>query len=148
MSDKKDPQKLSAATINYNIEHGLYDHLNEMFHMQRKLQETLGYNFDTMSTEERKAYLDEYFKHTHQELFEAQMEIPGFKAWKKYPEDIYEVGLAYYKAKEELIDVWHFFMNLCIALNMDAEEFYELYKEKNAENYARQTREEYKKCIT
>lgn len=123
------------------------DALATMFEMQRSLQAKLGYDFDSMDTDERKAYLDEYFKHAHQELFEAQLEVPGFKPWKKYSYDADDIGNSYQLAKEELVDVWHFFMNLCLALGMGSQEFYKLYQEKNAENFDRQKREGYKPCV-
>lgn len=47
------------------------------------------------------------------------------------PEDQLEI-------KFELIDIWHFFLNMNVALGMTSEEIFELYYLKNAENFARQ----------
>lgn len=49
------------------------------------------------------------------------------------PEDQLEI-------KFELIDIWHFFLNMNVALGMDSQEIFELYFLKNKENFDRQNR--------
>ncbi|MDO8623087.1 MAG: dUTPase [archaeon] len=44
------------------------------------------------------------------------------------------------KFKEELVDLAHFFVNLCLASGMNSEEFFNRYINKNKENHARQDR--------
>ena len=44
------------------------------------------------------------------------------------------------KFKEELVDLAHFFINLCLASGMSSDEFFERYINKNKENHARQNR--------
>lgn len=41
---------------------------------------------------------------------------------------------------EELVDIWHFFMGFMLNVGITPEEFFEAYKKKLAENYARQKR--------
>lgn len=40
--------------------------------------------------------------------------------------------------KEELIDILHFFVSMCIRAGMDADELFEVYKQKNKDNFDRQ----------
>lgn len=39
--------------------------------------------------------------------------------------------------KEELIDLWHFMMNLWLCVGGTSKEFFEMYRDKNKENYKR-----------
>jgi len=55
-----------------------------------------------------------------------------FKWWKNH-EPIDETAL-----KNELVDVLHFFISMCIRSGMSADELYDLYVEKNRENFNRQ----------
>lgn len=40
--------------------------------------------------------------------------------------------------KEELVDILHFFVSMCLKTGMDAEELFQMYLEKNQENFNRQ----------
>ncbi|MFA5676191.1 MAG: dUTPase [Christensenellales bacterium] len=42
------------------------------------------------------------------------------------------------KVKDELVDILHFFVSMCIKTGMDANELYRRYIDKNKENFARQ----------
>ena len=42
------------------------------------------------------------------------------------------------KVKEELVDILHFFVGMCIKADMTADELFEIYKAKNKENFDRQ----------
>jgi len=42
------------------------------------------------------------------------------------------------KVKEELSDILHFFVGMCIKAGMTADELFEIYKAKNKENFNRQ----------
>lgn len=68
---------------------------------------------------------------TISELSELLDEV-NFKWWKN-PKPVNEKAL-----KEELVDILHFFLSMCLAAGMDAEEIHRLYLEKNRENVARQ----------
>lgn len=65
------------------------------------------------------------------ELSELLDEV-NFKWWKN-PK---EINLN--NVKEELIDIFHFFMSMCLKVGMNADEVYERYIEKNKENFKRQ----------
>ncbi len=42
------------------------------------------------------------------------------------------------KVKDELVDILHFFVSMCLKTGMDANELHERYLSKNKENFARQ----------
>ncbi len=56
----------------------------------------------------------------------------NFKWWKN-PKPVDEV-----KVKEELVDILHFFVSMCLIYDMDAEELHSMYMDKNKENFGRQ----------
>ncbi len=56
----------------------------------------------------------------------------NFKWWKN-PKPV-DTG----KVKDELVDILHFFVSMCLKTGMDANELYERYLSKNKENFARQ----------
>lgn len=116
--------------------------LEKMLEMQSELQAFLGYDFSSMSDEEKAAYVKEYTVHCVHELHEVLQDTPGFKAWKKTT--VYD----FTRCKEELIDAWHFFMNVMLALGMTPDELLSEYLKKNQENYLRQRNTAtYKHCV-
>ncbi len=56
----------------------------------------------------------------------------NFKWWKN-PKKIDET-----KIKGELVDILHFFVSMCLIYDMNSEELYDMYMEKNKENFDRQ----------
>lgn len=64
------------------------------------------------------------------ELAELLDEV-NFKWWKN-PKPVNYPAL-----KEELVDILHFFLSMCLAAGMDAKEMYNIYLTKNQENIAR-----------
>lgn len=56
----------------------------------------------------------------------------NFKWWKN-PKPV-DTG----KVKDELVDILHFFVSMCLKTGMDANELHERYMNKNKENFARQ----------
>lgn len=110
-----------------------------MLQKQREFQERLGSDFDALSAKERVAFIKEHSIHLNQEVNEMLYELPHFKPWKDYSAltEADEQKMLQ-KAKMELIDAWHFFMNMALGLGMSAEEFYAMYLAKNSENHRRQ----------
>ena len=43
-----------------------------------------------------------------------------------------------FRSKEELVDILHFYIGMCIDAGMTAEELFQIYLAKNQENYDRQ----------
>ena len=68
---------------------------------------------------------------TISELAELLDEV-NFKWWKN-PKPIDQEAL-----REELVDLLHFFVSMCLTAGMDAGELYERYLAKNKENFDRQ----------
>lgn len=56
----------------------------------------------------------------------------NFKWWKN------EKPVDKDKVKEELVDILHFFVSMCLKTGMDADELHQRYLDKNKENFARQ----------
>lgn len=113
--------------------------LQEMLDKQNKLQERLGYDIGSMHDEERSAFIKENSIHLTQELHELLYEIPHFKPWKDYSGmSLFDSYESWYKASKELIDMLHFFLNICLALGLDADNLYDMYMAKNKENHRRQ----------
>lgn len=113
--------------------------LDSMMNMQRGFQKRLGADFDTMTLQERVAFIKEHSIHLNQEINEMLYELPYFKPWKDYSgmsDD--ELTDGFEKACVELIDAWHFFMNIALALGLEPDEFYNIYVAKNKENHRRQ----------
>ena len=102
------------------------DGLKEMFQLQKELQTRLNNKDISLNAE--------YFKDHHlaleNELHEALREIP-WKPWKKQQK--WNVDLC----KNELVDAFHFFMNLCICVGMDDKELFGRYCKKNKINHER-----------
>lgn len=113
--------------------------LDLMLQKQQAFQQRLDPNFTNMDVRERVAFIKEHSIHLMQEVNEMLYELPYFKPWKNYEGMcVDDMEKARIKACEELIDAWHFFMNIMLALGLDAEQFEEMYHTKNKENHTRQ----------
>ena len=114
--------------------------LQVMLEKQAALQERVGYDFDSMTTEERVMFIKEMSIHMTQELHEMLYELPFFKPWKDYSHiELDEVADCMISARKEFIDMLHFFMNIAIALGYTHEDgLCADYLHKNKENHKRQ----------
>lgn len=108
------------------------DRLAEMFELQRKLQaDVYGTDPAELPMGDRLNFLTVMNLALQDELHEALAET-GWKPWatsKHINEDAY---------KGELVDAWHFFMNLCLAAGMSADELHDRYIAKRLKNIKRQ----------
>lgn len=105
--------------------------LNILFERQLNLQERLGNfplreNHQEFITTQSVALIDE--------IMEALRETP-WKPWKKQQQYNQE------NFKEELIDAWHFLINLSLASGMNADELFNRFINKNNINHKRQDNE-------
>ena len=100
------------------------DKLEKLFDKQYKLQKKLNYSLNNKNARVIMilAAIDE--------LTEALREIP-WKPWKKHQKFNSK------KFQEEIIDLWHFVINLSIAGNMNAEDVYNKFIYKNNINKKR-----------
>lgn len=123
----------------FKLEKRIHNPLAEMFDMQLGFQNRVDPRYKTTDLKERAAFLRDHFVYCDQELQEMLYEIPFIKHWKDYSKmNAVEILVAFDKAKDELIDAWHFFMNLSLGLGMEAEEFHARYMLKHKENIRRQ----------
>lgn len=108
------------------------DPLTMMMSRQFTLQvESFGNNFPKMTEEERVLFAKDQILGLLDEAHEALAEI----GWKPWATSRYMNRDAFVS---ELVDVWHFLMNLLLAAEVTPEEFINLYMEKNDKNARRQ----------
>jgi hypothetical protein len=108
------------------------DRLQQMYDTQRDLQErVLGHRFDDMTTVERITYVKEMVLALTDELHELLNET-GWKSWST-SRHINEIAY-----RSELVDSWHFLLNLMLAVGMTPDELYSGYAAKRAVNEQRQ----------
>lgn len=105
------------------------DKLDTIFEMQKALNDYiiekrgLSYGKEEWIQKRSLALIDE--------ITELLNEI-NYKWWKN-PKPIDDAAV-----KEELVDILHFYIGMCIDAGMTAEELFEIYLAKNKENYDRQ----------
>ena len=105
------------------------DKLETMFRMQQALDTEIAEKRNLNYT--REEWVQKGVLATLSELSEVLDEV-NFKWWKN-PKPLDEA-----KLKEELVDVTHFLLSMCIHSGMDAQELFDIYVEKNRENVNRQ----------
>ena len=120
--------------------------LQGAFEMQLNSQIERGFNFP-MTGEARAAYIKTQTLHCIDELCEMLHEDKGYKEWKRYDyTDEVTNAIADVKATEELVDAFHFFMNIALALGITADDLLSGYSAKQQINEERRLNTaEYKK---
>lgn len=109
------------------------DRLSQMLGMQRNLQvESYGRDPGTMDMDEK----IQFIKDMHIALTDEMHELLGEVDWKPWTHG--ERQINYDGAKKELVDVWHFFMNLMLVLGMSTDDLYKAYMKKRQVNADRQ----------
>ena len=105
------------------------DKLDQIFQLQEALDRRIieGYrlNYDTETWIQKESLA------LFVEMAEVLDEV-NYKWWKN-PKAVQTD-----KLKEELADVFHFFVSICLKAGMDAEELFRIYAAKNEENILRQ----------
>lgn len=107
------------------------DRLARMFDQQIELQKKMGHDFIWMSREERIDYFKEMVLGLTDELHEALAEM-GWKSWSSSRHINEE------KVVGELVDAFHFLLNLFLSMNVDVDEVFERYQAKHTVNNTRQ----------
>lgn len=105
------------------------DMLREIFAMQKALNDDIANGRDLHFTPEE--WIQKNILATISELSEVMDEV-NFKWWKNKKPVNHESLL------EELTDVLHFYVSMCLHAGIDADELFRAYCDKNAENYRRQ----------
>jgi len=117
------------------------DKLDEIFKKQYDLQTRLG-TFDKInqSPSMRQQFINQMILGIQEEAVEIMRESPYKNpeyvpfGWKKGQEGNNE------KFKDEIADLVHFVVNLCLVSGMDSNELHNRYMNKNKENHERQDR--------
>jgi dimeric dUTPase (all-alpha-NTP-PPase superfamily) len=105
------------------------DMLYKIFEKQKQLQR----NLNTYPEEFDEQYIKDHIFAAIVELTEILNETP-WKPWKKQQE------LNSQRYKEEIADLLHFVINLCIVARIEPEQLYDLYMDKNKVNIERKQR--------
>ena len=106
------------------------DRLDEIFELQQAFNESIiqTRHLEGITPEE---WIQKQTLAMLSELAELLDEV-NFKWWKN-KKPVNEHAL-----KEELVDILHFFVSMCLSAGLTPEELYTIYKEKNNENFRRQ----------
>jgi dimeric dUTPase (all-alpha-NTP-PPase superfamily) len=107
------------------------DKLEELFRMQRALNQRIGVNTDSMSEEEKTRWMLNYCRAMTQELAELTDSVP-WKWWAKYQKFDEQ------NARVEVVDLFHFLISAAQVLGMSADQVFEAYLKKNEVNFKRQ----------
>lgn len=111
--------------------------LQDAFEVQLNSQVERGFNFP-MTGEARAAYIKTQTLHCIDELCEMLHEVKGYKEWKRYDYADEDTNIiADMKATEELVDAFHFFMNIALALGITADDLLSGYAAKQQINEER-----------
>lgn len=109
------------------------DRLSQMLGMQRDLQvQAYGRDPGQMDTDEKIQFIKDMVLALTDELHELLAETD----WKPWTQGDRKIN--YDGAKKELVDCWHFFQNIQIALGMSTDELYKSYVKKRQVNADRQ----------
>ncbi len=106
------------------------DRLEEIFERQKAFNEDLiaARGLSGIGSGE---WIQKYTLAMLSEMAELLDEV-NFKWWKN------PKALDSRAVKEELVDILHFYVSMCLKAGMDADELHSLYMEKNRENFRRQ----------
>ncbi len=107
------------------------DKFDEIFGMQKALNERIGVYTDDLNEEEKTKWILNYTRAMEQELAELVDSVP-WKWWAKYQKFDEQ------NARVEVVDLFHFFISLAQVLGMSAEDVYQAYLDKNKVNHQRQ----------
>lgn len=121
--------------------------IDEMFKMQKSLQDNLAgkgraLDYDRSDFQAKVRDITTQWRNMNLEMAELLERLP-YKEWKSYTAE-QKAGFTSEEQRLEVlyeyIDVFHFFMNVGLALGIDGETFRRLYATKNKENFDRQAR--------
>lgn len=119
------------------VGHPWTDRLLAMYHMQRDLQLRFqGRPFTDFTEPELVAEMRIQWVAIIKELGEALDEV-GWKPWAQYPDGGATIHRAPFHA--EMVDAWHFFMNMMLIAGMTPDDLYQGYLRKNQVNHDRIT---------
>jgi dimeric dUTPase (all-alpha-NTP-PPase superfamily) len=107
------------------------DKLEELFRLQKQLNERIGVHTDRMTETERQQWLLNYCRAMSQEVAELTDCVP-WKWWAKYQ------TFDRQNARVEVVDLFHFVISAAQVLGLSADEVFEAYTKKHRVNLQRQ----------
>jgi dimeric dUTPase (all-alpha-NTP-PPase superfamily) len=107
------------------------DKLEELFRLQKQLNERIGVHADRMTETERQQWLLNYCRAMSQEVAELTDCVP-WKWWAKYQ------TFDRQNARVEVVDLFHFVISAAQVLGLSADEVFEAYTKKHRVNLQRQ----------
>ncbi len=113
--------------------------LETIFAYQKKLQLLYGNDLQNLDNQiEKPIVVKDMVLALTDELHELLNRTP-WKPWRNYkvPEDFNPSQDEVKEIKMELVDILHFFVNLCLIFNLSAQELFDFYMAKNSENIKR-----------
>ena len=108
-----------------------HDRLEEIFRLQKALNERIGVRMEGMSQEEKTKWVLNYCRAMTQEIAELTDSVP-WKWWAKYQKFDEQ------NARVEVVDLFHFLISIAQVLGMSPEDVYQAYAKKNEVNFKRQ----------
>ncbi|MGB7746784.1 MAG: dUTPase [Verrucomicrobiia bacterium] len=107
------------------------DQLDELFRLQKQLNQRIGVDTDRMTDAERQQWLLHYCRAMSQEVAELTDRVP-WKWWAKYQ------TFDRQNARVEVVDLFHFLISAAQVLGLNADEIFEAYTKKHQVNLDRQ----------
>lgn len=107
------------------------DKLDELFRLQKQLNQRIGVDTDRMTDAERQQWLLNYCRAMSQEVAELTDCVP-WKWWAKYQ------TFDRQNARVEVVDLFHFLISAAQVLGLNADEIFEAYTKKHQVNLDRQ----------
>ena len=107
------------------------DRLDEIFRLQRELNQRIGVDTAHMTEKERQQWVLNYCRAMSQEVAELTDCVP-WKWWAKYQKFDRQ------NARVEIVDLLHFLISLAQVMEMTPGDIYEAYTKKHQVNLARQ----------
>lgn len=147
MSQINTQNKCSQLFFNKDVEK-LKEPLVEIFKMQLSLQQKLsesgkGVDYNSADFKERVSDISVQWRNLTLEFSELLERLP-YKEWKTYTKDQLKEPLPGTDESLEIwyeyVDMFHFFINIGLALGINGSTLEHLYVTKNAENFDRQKR--------
>jgi dimeric dUTPase (all-alpha-NTP-PPase superfamily) len=107
------------------------DKLEELFRLQKQLNQRIGVDTENMTDAERQQWLLHYCRAMSQEVAELTDCVP-WKWWAKYQ------TFDRQNARVEVVDLFHFLISAAQVLQLTADDIFEVYSKKHQVNLDRQ----------
>ena len=107
------------------------DKLDELFRLQKQLNQRIGVDTERMTEAERQQWLLNYCRAMGQEIAELTDCVP-WKWWAKYQ------TFDRQNARVEVVDLFHFLISAAQVLELSADDIFEAYRKKHQVNLERQ----------